>query len=133
MLCDFVPTLDQTGNEQVLLVGITKDHSGAVSWRNHAEAVAPLLVGHWLRFPNFGRKLFGSLNCGSSHGEIRIIRGAAPGGASMRFVAKAAASLRAGNATEGKDRPVVTIGSDFLFVTIGNGAATVHQPRAHYV
>src|SRR5207245_2843891 len=130
MLCDFVPTLDQTGNEQILFIGITEDHPRAVGWRNHAEAVASLFVGHRWCFPDLGGRLFGSLYCGAAHGEIRIIRGAAASGASMRFVAEAAASPRAGNTTEGKDRPVVTIGSNFLIVTVGDGAATVHQPRA---
>src|SRR5882762_11364167 len=127
MLGDFVSTFHQTGNEQILFIRITEDHSGAVGRRNHAKAVAPLFVGYRRRFPNLGGKLFGSLRCGAAHGEIRIIRGAAASGASMRFVAEAAASPGTGNTTEGKDRPVVTIGGDFLVVTIGEGAATVHE------
>src|SRR6266849_9255959 len=126
MLGDFVSTFDQTGNEQILLIRITEDHSRSVGWRDHAEAVAPLFVGYRRRFPNLGGKFLGSLSCGAAHGEVWVIRGAAASGASVRFVAKAAAPPRTGNATEGKNRPVVTISSDFLVVTIGDGAATVH-------
>src|SRR5207245_413734 len=53
MLRDFVPTFDQTGNEQILLVGIAEDYARAVSWRNHAEPVASLFIGHRWRFPDF--------------------------------------------------------------------------------
>src|SRR5713226_4983505 len=122
MLRDFVSTLNQSGNEQILLVRITEDHTRAVGWRNHAEAVASLLVGHRWRFPNLGRRLFGGLYRRAAHGKIRVIRGAAAGGASMRFVAEAAASARASDVAKGKDRPVVAISSDFLVVTISNGA-----------
>src|SRR5713226_10065100 len=130
MLRDFVSTLNQSGNEQILLVGITEDYARAVRRRNHAKAVTSLLVGHGWRFPDLGGKFLGSFCWGAAHGKIRIIRGAAAGGASMRFVAEAAASARASDAAKGKDRPVVAISSDFLVVTISNGAAAVHQSRA---
>src|ERR1700719_2217392 len=114
MLGDFVAAFDQTGNEQVFVVGITEDDASAIGGRNHANTFALLFVAYRRIFPQLGGGLLGGLDAGAADGEIGIVGSAASGGASGAVAAESPEAAAAGDAAERKDGAVVAVGREFF-------------------
>ena len=130
VLRDFVAAFDETGDREFLAIGVAENDASAIGGRNHSVIVVQLFVGEqgFSQISAFGSS--GNFDAGTADGEIGIVHGAAAGGARVRFIAEAAATARARDTAQRKNRAVVAVGREFFVVAVSDGACAVHETRA---